>query len=58
LLQFKAFSKQRYGYRKWEITPSWNKTPIRPEGKPAILAGCFVVNTRNAPALLAYHWAN
>jgi hypothetical protein len=57
LLQDKAFPGPRYEYRKREITQSWGKRPIRPKGKPAMFAGCFVVNARKAPALLALDFA-
>ena len=53
LLQDKAFDAPWYEYHKRQITRSWSKRPIRPEGKPAILAGGFVANARKATTLLA-----
>ncbi len=57
LFQDKAFDAPWYEYHKRQITQSWNKRPIRPEGKPAILAGSFVANARKAPAWLALGFA-
>jgi len=57
LFQDKAFDVPWYKYHKRQTTRSWGKRPIRPKGKPAILAGCFVANARKAGALLALGFA-